>query len=253
MDLISRMLISPLAKFLFRIKHKGLEALPKDENFIFAMNHQSALEIIAMPVITMRSRDRKLSILIEKKAYDNPIVGIWLRMLDSIRVDRSPEGDRTAILNEAASRLAKGNDILIFPEGDVFGGDIGKIQRAKTGAVRLAILSKKKIVPVGIAGSYRAWKFPVAVSQKMGYGTGVEKVRYQPKFPKIPVLSFVINFFEGDRRRVVRIRFGKPIDLSKVRLNLEKRTERTRRTLRKFTNNLMRRVASLSGAKYFAR
>ncbi len=74
-------------------------------------------------------------------------MGWWFRMLPMIPVQRGI-GDATA-LEAAIERVRGGNPMVIFPEGT---WDDGRLLRAKTGAVRIALESNALIIPIGVTG-----------------------------------------------------------------------------------------------------
>jgi len=126
-------------------------------------------------------------------------------------------------VKKAIRKLKKGNNILIFPEGTVHGGKVGHLVKAKTGVIRIGILSKTPIIPIGIKGSYQTWKFPET----------------KPTFK---------NFISFHPRHLMEIKFGnifkehldKKIDLTKKNKN----------QLRVLTDKLMKDIGKLSGQKY---
>ena len=74
-------------------------------------------------------------------------MGWWFRMLPMIPVQRGT-GDAMA-LHAAVECVRAGNPMVIFPEGT---WDDGRLLRAKTGAVRIALESGALIVPIGVTG-----------------------------------------------------------------------------------------------------
>jgi 1-acyl-sn-glycerol-3-phosphate acyltransferase len=74
-------------------------------------------------------------------------MGWWFRCLPMIPVRRST-GDTTA-LAAAIHRVSTGCPLVIFPEGT---WDDGRILRAKTGVVRIALATNALIVPLALTG-----------------------------------------------------------------------------------------------------
>lgn len=74
-------------------------------------------------------------------------MGWWFGMLPMIPVQRG-KGDAGA-LKAAVERVRAGNPMVIFPEGT---WDDGRLLRAKTGAVRIALETDALIVPIGLTG-----------------------------------------------------------------------------------------------------
>lgn len=87
----------------------------------------------------------------------------------------------------------------------------GRVYRGKTGAVRLAVRTSAPIVPIGIVGSREV----------------------MPPHARLP------------RRAAVTVRFGPPMDVAHLRGQ-----DDDRRALRTTTDELMSRIAALSGQVY---
>ena len=79
--------------------------------------------------------------------------------------------------------MKKGENFFIFPEGGR--SPDGKLREAKLGAAKIAILSKKKVVPVGIIGSYKILpkgaRFPRAKKADMIIGKPLDFSKYKGK------------------------------------------------------------------------
>ncbi len=224
---ISNRTLFPLVKRLFPIRCFGLGNLNPGRNYIFAMNHLSALDTVVAQAIITRWSKRHLSTFIYHLFYDFPLLNTMLKQWQTIRVKPSSKESIENSLSEGEALLAKGNDVLIFPEGDVKGALLGTLLRAHTGVIRLALKAKKPIIPVGISGSYPAWKFPHT-------------------FPKDPLSIFYFKLGQP-----ITLRFGKEFSLAKYYgMNLEAKTEKTRMLLRTLTTELMVKIARLAGLRY---
>jgi 1-acyl-sn-glycerol-3-phosphate acyltransferase len=226
-------------------------AVPKDENCIFAMNHASALDVVFALATIVPHTKRRISIFLDHRWFQVPFLGWIFRRWDAIRIDHGSEESKRQAVRAAVDCLKKGNHLLIFPEGQTIGGTLGEPVRAFTGAVQISLRSKKKIIPVGIKGSYDAWKFPANIAVR----SGLEKVptgarcSYRPAF-RWPAFDYVYNVFEIYPWRKVEMRFGKPIDLRAYELDLDVRSEPNRKTLRDLTNLLMKDIANLADQRY---
>lgn len=224
---ISRVTIFPLLRKLFKFSYSGLENISKSKNYIFAMNHQSALDPLLAASILVPHTNRHLSIFLHKNFFKIPLVNILFWRWQAIKVDRSDPGKINEAIGEGVRLLGKGNNLIIFPEGEVHGGPLNEPLRAYTSVIRLAIKARKTIIPVGITGSYYAWKFPHT-------------------FPKNPLSLFSFSF-----KAPISIKFGNEINFRKYRsINLNERTEENRFLLRKLTTQLMAKIAKLAGQEY---
>ncbi len=149
----------PLFNKIFNMKCQGLDKIPKNRTFILASNHASALDVFLIISSIGKHTNRKTSLLIVNNAYDFLPIKLLMKKWQAVRVDREDPNKRW-VVKKAIRKLKKGNNILIFPEGTVHGGKVGHLVKAKTGVIRIGILSKTPIIPIGIKGSYQTWKFP---------------------------------------------------------------------------------------------
>ena len=82
-----------------------------------------------------------------------PVMGTLARRLGFIPVRRGA-ADAAASLDEAATALAHGEAVGLYPEGRLTRDPMMWPERAKTGAVRLALRSGAPIVPVAMLGAH---------------------------------------------------------------------------------------------------
>ncbi len=125
----------------------GLEHVERGGPFIYAPNHQSHLDILALlghlPGATRFAAKREL--------WSHAIVGGVLDTLGMIPIDRDASEQSIDILNEAAHEDS--SSIVIFPEGTR--SRDGRLRDFKKGAFVLAIATGLPIVPVCCRGTRR--------------------------------------------------------------------------------------------------
>lgn len=119
---------------------------------------------------------RLIGFMVAKEYYDSPVVGWLLRAIRCIPATRS--GQDLAATREAIRRLEDGQLVGIFPQGRI--QREGEAVQARGGIVLLALHSRVPVVPVHISGT---------------------------RHSENHVWTFL-------RRHRVRVRYGKPIDLS---------------------------------------
>jgi 1-acyl-sn-glycerol-3-phosphate acyltransferase len=152
----------PPVKFWFSWRFEGLEHIPKAGPAIVCCNHISYLDPLgnAYAIIEAGRRPRFLA---KDELFSIPIVGRVLRGAGQIPVDRGRQGDPSPLLAAQAS-LRAGEVVVIYPEGTVTRNpDFGPM-KAKTGAVRLSLVTGVPIVPMASWGSQAVW-------QKSGRGS----------------------------------------------------------------------------------
>ena len=126
----------------------GTEKLDSAKPYIFAANHQSQFDILALQGFL----GVDFRWLAKKELFQVPIWGPAMRKAGYIPVDRSRGRQALKSLGEAAQKIAAGTSVIIFPEGTR--SKDGKIKDFKAGAMVLAIKSGVEIVPVAIDGTY---------------------------------------------------------------------------------------------------
>ena len=122
------------------VRVEGLENLEGDRPYIFAGNHQSQFDIFALDGFLMVD----FRWMAKKELFRIPIVGAAMRLAGSIPIDRSHGRKAMKSLAEAATRIASGTSVVIFPEGTRTSD--GRLQPFKSGAMYLAIKSGVDIV-----------------------------------------------------------------------------------------------------------
>jgi len=129
-----------LTLFVHPIHIEGRENLPKGPKIVVA-NHTSTTDSFVLPWIF----PEKLHFLVQSELFTLPIVGKMLALADQIPVFN---GCGQEALAAAREKLSQGKNIALYPEGTLNHGK--GLQRAHTGAARLALLSDAPLVPVGI-------------------------------------------------------------------------------------------------------
>ena len=186
----------------------GLENIPNDDGAILAMNHMSYLDTVLMTLLIAEKCNRKLRNLGKTELFRTAI-GRWFHnTVGTIPINRDATGE--IALKNALDLLKKKELIGIYPEGGR--SRDGKLRQGKTGMVRLALWSKKKIIPVGIRGTYELW----------------------PHQKKIPTF-----------KKIVTIHIGRPL-----RLEAYYKKPITKTLLRTLTDKVMKEIGKLANLEY---
>ena len=116
-----------LARWVLGIRYRisGLENVPERPCVILA-KHQSAWE-----TFFLSAHFQPLSQVLKRELLNIPVFGWALRMIKPIAINREqPKQALRQVAEQGAARLARGNWLLIFPEGTrVSPGNIGKYSR----------------------------------------------------------------------------------------------------------------------------
>ncbi len=151
---IVRSLFQPFFHIYFRMSRIGREYIPAEGPVIVAANHRSFLDPF---VIATMSRRRPMYYVTKKELFQWRFLAWLLTALGAFPVDRGA-GDRDMI-ETAKEILARGDIVLIFPEGTrTRPGSLGKPKR---GVGRLALETGAPVVPVAVIGTEavrRGWR-----------------------------------------------------------------------------------------------
>lgn len=208
----------------FQIHTTGLENIERDRNYIFAMNHQSIMDIpIAFSVLVPRT-DQKIILFLSHIFY--AIFYPLTRPLDVLRINMN-KGKTKKITRfnqgqiiKGIRRLRLGSSALIYPEGTTVGGLESKILRGETGVIRMALRSGIPIIPIGIRGSNNAYPFTLKTNNPFVFRT---------KHP-------------------IHINIGPPIFLEEHKeVDVKRHSDDAHIVLRQLTDRLMDQLADLSG------
>ena len=120
-----------------------------DEHVIFCSNHQSNYDIIAI----YRSAINPIYFIAKKELKNLPFIGWYISTIGMIFIDRSNREKAMESMKEAGRLIKSGKDVITFPEGTR--SRTGELQMFKRGSFIIAKASNIKIIPVGIAGSYK--------------------------------------------------------------------------------------------------
>lgn len=110
---------------------------------IFAGNHPTTTD----PFYMLTVLPEKTRIMVNADIFKKPFLGGLFRRSGHIPVDK---GNGINALNDGISALSRGENIGIFPEGALSDIQEGiRVNRLKTGAVRMALQAGVPIIPVG--------------------------------------------------------------------------------------------------------
>lgn len=218
--------LRPLYKLVtthFDIHITGLENIERDQNYIFAMNHQSIMDIpIAFSVLVPQT-NQKIILFLSHYFYaaffplTRPLGVLRINMNKgkSLKITRFNQGQ----VIKGIRRLRLGSSALIYPEGSIIGGKESNILRGETGVIRLALRSGIPIIPIGIRGSNHAY----------------------------PLALRTYNPFTIRTKYPININIGTPICLKEYQaVDLKRYSDDARIALRHLTEGLMDRLAELS-------
>src|SRR5512133_378213 len=140
-----RAILQPFFHLYWRLSRIGREHIPATGPFILAANHRSFLDPFVIAVMARRP----IYFMTKKEAFINRPVAWLLASLGAYPIDR--EGGDHEAMDTTKAILARGDGVLIFPEGTRTRP--GPLGRPKRGVGRLALETGVPVVPVAIIGS----------------------------------------------------------------------------------------------------
>jgi 1-acyl-sn-glycerol-3-phosphate acyltransferase len=176
-------LLKPFCVALWRREASGLQHLPRTGGgLILAANHISPLDPIAIADHVLHDLGLAPRFLAKSSLFEGRgFVATVLRGAGQIPVHRQT-ADAAQALDAAVASLARGETVVIYPEGTVTRDPDAWPMVARTGVARLALLSGAPVLPVA----------------QWGVQEVLDGLRRSRPFP----------------RRTVRFRLGPPVDLS---------------------------------------
>jgi len=150
---------------------EGLEHLPEGPSIILC-RHESTWETLAFLALF----PRRISFVFKEDLLRIPFFGWVLRGLDMVSLNRgSPRQAHLAVTQECAERLAKGDVVVIFPEGTRVPHRAPL--RLTSGGIRLACATGAPVVPV-VHNAGKVWP-----AKGWPHGVGHIRVVVGPAFP----------------------------------------------------------------------
>ena len=145
----ARVVLAPIFRLVFRLGWHGAENIPSEGPTLFVANHISMWD---PPMLGYALAGRRRIFFMAKQGlFANSLVAKILRRGGAFPVDRGG-ADRAAI-RTARDILARGDALLMFPEGTRFKS--GELGPAWPGAGALALAEGVTVIPIGISGSNR--------------------------------------------------------------------------------------------------
>ena len=160
-----RVLWTGVFKCTMRIKASGLEAIQQsDGGVLIAVSHVSHLD----PVVVSALLERRISWVSRIEFYRKWVSRTVLYHGGAFRVDR--RGAALPTIREGLKRLARGEAVGIFPEGEVMNGERSVLRGAsvKRGVCTLAARSGCPVVPIVVLGTDKLRKVGPWLPAKRG-------------------------------------------------------------------------------------
>lgn len=142
-DLVTKLVLKPLAKALYRPTIEGLENVPRKGGVILASNHMSFVDSVVIPL----AAPRQVFFLAKAEYFTGTgLKGavsrfFFTHVINAVPVERGSVRAATASLDEGLEILTSGRAFGIYPEGTR--SLDGRLYRGKTGVAWLALTMRR--------------------------------------------------------------------------------------------------------------
>jgi 1-acyl-sn-glycerol-3-phosphate acyltransferase len=152
--IVSNILLTPF----FRLQAGGTENLPLESAFVLLAKHQRWEDIPLLGLAT----PRPLYYVAKYELFKNPLSSWFLKSLGGIPLNRRRPLESRKFLQITIDLLAKGEGVVIFPEGTYY---LNKMGPGQIGVVKF-VLSRLSLpfIPVGITYSRKRWLTSVHIN-----------------------------------------------------------------------------------------
>ncbi|WP_087926082.1 lysophospholipid acyltransferase family protein [Streptomyces albireticuli] len=157
-------LAKPPLVVLFKRDWRGMEHIPADGGFITAVNHNSYLDPLSYAHFQYNT-GRVPRFLAKAALFKGGFVGTILRGTGQIPVYRESTDAATAF-RSAVDAINRGECVAFYPEGTLTRDPEMWPMEGKTGAARVALLTKAPVIPVAQWGANEAMP-PYAKENKL--------------------------------------------------------------------------------------
>jgi 1-acyl-sn-glycerol-3-phosphate acyltransferase len=144
---LGRQIIRPLARVIYRPRVEGKANVPKSGPVIFASNHLSFIDSIAIPV----AAPRPVHFLAKASYFDSPASRWFFTAIGAIPVQRGAGQAALDALDQQRTLLEEGSTVALYPEGTR--SLDGRLYKGRTGVAFLALQTGAPVVPVGLIGT----------------------------------------------------------------------------------------------------
>lgn len=149
---LGRFILTPLARIAYRPHIEGRANVPKHGPVIFASNHLSFIDSIAIPV----AAPRPVHFLAKASYFDGHGFKGWasrefFTAIGAIPVKRGAGQAALDALDQQRLLLEQGSAVALYPEGTR--SLDGRLYKGRTGVAFLALQTGAPVVPVGLIGT----------------------------------------------------------------------------------------------------
>jgi 1-acyl-sn-glycerol-3-phosphate acyltransferase len=143
-------ILTPILRFLFRVRAEGLEHVPAGGGAILASNHVSFSDSIFLPLVLRR----RITFVAKAEYFEERKTAWFFRAVGQIPIKREGGSASQRALASASEVLAGGGLFGIYPEGTR--SPDGRLYKGHTGVARLALQNRVPVIAVAMIGTKEA-------------------------------------------------------------------------------------------------
>ena len=144
---IIKTLLTPLIRFLYRVRVEGIEHVPDGGAAILASNHLAVCDSFFLPAVL----HRRITFVAKAEYFEDPKTAWFFRAVGQIPIKREGGSASQRALASAKEVLDNGGLFGIYPEGTR--SPDGRLYKGHTGVARLAVQTGAPIIPVAMIGT----------------------------------------------------------------------------------------------------
>ena len=154
-QLVSKLFVFPIYKFVFKGLLIGRENIPREGSFIVVSNHGSLLD----PPLLGHALDRNISFMAKAELFKIPFLGFVIKACGAYPVKRGIADKNT--IKTACEKLSNNKSIGIFIDGTRQKN--GRVNKPKQGAALLSFKNQKLLLPVALVNSHKLIRFKFCI------------------------------------------------------------------------------------------
>ena len=194
-QLVSKLFVFPIYKFVFKGHLKGEENIPQKGSFIMVSNHGSLLD----PPLLGHALGRNISFMAKAELFKVPFLGFIIKACGAYPVKRGIADKNT--IKTACKKLSDNKCIGIFIDGTR--QKDGRVNKPKQGAALLAFKNQKLLLPVAIINSHRLIRFKFGIPFFSKIVIKVGKPVQPPQSPSRDDLNAVTMYLQDNINNLI--------------------------------------------------
>lgn len=154
---VVKAILTPILRFLYRVRVEGAEHVPDRGPVILASNHLSFSDSIFLPLVLKR----RVTFVAKAEYFEDPKTAWFFRAVGQIPIKRGGGPASQRALESAQEVLEAGGVFGIYPEGTR--SPDGRLYKGHTGVARLALRTGAPVIAVAMIGTAEAQPIGQAV------------------------------------------------------------------------------------------